>query len=135
MALLGQADRVRLTAHPRATDPATVRLGQAVGDDLVERSQKEQLVATLHHALSDTVCVVVMHGNFDVTDIKVVELVVIRRRRDHDVRRNPKFRPIKYVAEETKDVWWCNCKQAKKRPFCDGTHKLDFVQKQQAVKN
>ncbi|CAF3468627.1 unnamed protein product [Rotaria sp. Silwood1] len=27
---------------------------------------------------------------------------------NHDVRRNPKFRPIKYVAEETKDVWWCN---------------------------
>ena len=38
-----------------------------------------------------------------------------------------KHRPIKYVAEETKDVWFCNCKQSSNLPFCDGTHKTDLV--------
>jgi CDGSH-type Zn-finger protein len=52
----------------------------------------------------------------------------------HLVKKTVKFRPIKYVAEETKDVWFCNCKQSNKSPFCDGTHKLDVVQKAGSVK-
>jgi CDGSH-type Zn-finger protein len=45
-----------------------------------------------------------------------------------------KYRPIKYVAEETKDVWFCNCKQSSNRPFCDGTHKTDLIQTAESVK-
>src|SRR5579863_3970230 len=48
--------------RPRATDPDLERgPGPTVGDDTVERSQKENLVATLHHALADTTCVVITH--------------------------------------------------------------------------
>lgn len=47
----------------------------------------------------------------------------------HLVKKQPKYRPIKYVADETKDVWFCNCKQSENRPFCDGTHKSAEVQK------
>jgi len=50
------------------------------------------------------------------------------------VKRTPKYRPIKYVADETKDVWFCNCKQSSNRPFCDGTHKQEFVQSSYSVK-
>jgi CDGSH-type Zn-finger protein len=45
----------------------------------------------------------------------------------HEKKKSPKYRPIKYIAEETKDVWFCNCKQTKSRPLCDGTHKLDEI--------
>jgi large subunit ribosomal protein L10 len=41
----------------------------------VERSQKEQLVATLHQALADTVCVVVTHQ----TGMTVAEVTDLRR--------------------------------------------------------
>jgi large subunit ribosomal protein L10 len=41
----------------------------------VERSQKEKLVATLHHALDDTVCVVVTHQ----TGLTVAEVTELRR--------------------------------------------------------
>jgi large subunit ribosomal protein L10 len=41
----------------------------------VERSQKEKLVATLHHALADTVCVVVTHQ----TGLTVAEVTNLRR--------------------------------------------------------
>ena len=36
--------------------------------------------------------------------------------------------PVEYVAPETKDVWFCNCKQTSNRPFCDGTHRSQEVQ-------
>jgi large subunit ribosomal protein L10 len=42
----------------------------------VERSQKEQLVASLHQALSDTVCVVVTHQ----TGLTVAEVTDLRRK-------------------------------------------------------
>lgn len=41
----------------------------------MERSQKEQLVATLHHALADTVCVVITHQ----TGLTVAEVTELRR--------------------------------------------------------
>ena len=37
--------------------------------------------------------------------------------------------PVKYVATETKEVWFCNCKQTKNKPFCDGSHRQEEVQK------
>ena len=40
----------------------------------------------------------------------------------------PKYRPIRFEVEETKDYWLCNCKQTSKRPFCDGTHKRQDIQ-------
>ena len=36
--------------------------------------------------------------------------------------------PIRYIATETKDVWFCNCKQTNHRPFCDGTHRDEEIQ-------
>jgi len=41
----------------------------------VERSKKEELVATLHHALADTVCVVITHQ----TGLTVAEVTNLRR--------------------------------------------------------
>jgi len=35
----------------------------------------------------------------------------------------PTHKSLKYEAEKTKTVFFCNCKQTNKRPFCDGTHK------------
>ena len=52
----------------------------------------------------------------------------------HMMKKFPKYRPIKYTAEETKDVYFCNCKKSSSRPFCDGTHKTDIVQKDYSVK-
>ena len=45
-----------------------------------------------------------------------------------------KYRPIKYIADESKDVWFCKCKKSSTRPFCDGTHKTDLVQTEMSVK-
>jgi len=36
--------------------------------------------------------------------------------------------PVRYIAPETKEVWFCNCKQTGSRPFCDGTHRSAEVQ-------
>ena len=52
----------------------------------------------------------------------------------HLTKRVPKYRPIKYTATETKDVYFCNCKQSNNRPLCDGTHKLDIVTAGPSVK-
>ena len=46
----------------------------------------------------------------------------------HFVKKVPKFRPIRFTVEETKEYWLCNCKQSGKRPFCDGTHKRQDIQ-------
>jgi len=35
--------------------------------------------------------------------------------------------PVKYIAPETKDVWFCNCKQTSHKPFCDGSHRGEEV--------
>lgn len=31
--------------------------------------------------------------------------------------------PLVWTADESKEVWLCQCKQTKKAPYCDGTHK------------
>ena len=36
--------------------------------------------------------------------------------------------PVHYIAPETKEVWFCNCKQTSHRPFCDGTHRTEEIQ-------
>jgi len=36
--------------------------------------------------------------------------------------------PVRYIAPETKDIWFCMCKQSENRPFCDGTHRSEEVQ-------
>ena len=38
------------------------------------------------------------------------------------------LKPVKFVAEETKEVWFCNCKQTKKKPFCDNSCESAEVQ-------
>ena len=37
--------------------------------------------------------------------------------------------PITYVAPEDKDIWFCMCKTTKNRPFCDGSHRDEEIQK------
>jgi len=36
--------------------------------------------------------------------------------------------PVKYVAPEDREVWFCNCKQTQHRPFCDGSHRHPDIQ-------
>jgi len=43
------------------------------------------------------------------------------------------LRPVRFECKETKEYWFCNCKQTKNRPFCDGTHKEKFVKDAEAV--
>ena len=33
-----------------------------------------------------------------------------------------KFKSLKYLAEETEDVFFCGCKFSQNPPFCDGSH-------------
>lgn len=44
------------------------------------------------------------------------------------LRRRIKAGPVKYIAPEDREVWFCNCKQTKHRPFCDGSHRSEEVQ-------
>ena len=37
--------------------------------------------------------------------------------------------PVNYIAQESKEVWFCNCKQTSHKPFCDGSHRAEEVQK------
>jgi len=34
-----------------------------------------------------------------------------------------KLHPVRYIPDRDMEVWLCNCKQTKTRPFCDGSHK------------
>ncbi len=43
------------------------------------------------------------------------------------IKRMIRGGPVRYIAPETRDVWFCNCKQTNHRPFCDGTHKTQEV--------
>lgn len=43
-------------------------------------------------------------------------------------RKLVKTGPVEYIAPETKEVWFCNCKQTNNRPFCDGSHRSEEVQ-------
>ena len=36
--------------------------------------------------------------------------------------------PVKYVAPEDRDVWFCMCKHTSHRPFCDGSHRHPDIQ-------
>lgn len=51
--------------------------------------------------------------------------------------RNPhlkiKLRPVRFIAEDTREIWLCNCKQTKRRPYCDGTHKSPQTQAETSV--
>lgn len=38
------------------------------------------------------------------------------------------MKPIRFIPKETKEYVFCNCKQTKNRPFCDGTHKREDIQ-------
>jgi CDGSH-type Zn-finger protein len=44
------------------------------------------------------------------------------------LKRVIKAGPVKYIAPEDRDVWFCNCKQTKNRPFCDGSHRSEEIQ-------
>lgn len=43
-------------------------------------------------------------------------------------RKIVKGGPVRYIAPKTQDIWLCNCKQTKNRPFCDGSHRSAEVQ-------
>ena len=32
------------------------------------------------------------------------------------------FAPVKYLADQSKKVFFCSCKQTNDRPLCDGSH-------------
>ena len=51
------------------------------------------------------------------------------------MKRIIKGGPVSYVATETKDVWFCNCKQTDHRPFCDGTHRNEEIQNMRGDSN
>ncbi|QQP35369.1 CDGSH iron sulfur domain-containing protein 3 mitochondrial [Caligus rogercresseyi] len=37
--------------------------------------------------------------------------------------------PLTYIAPESGNVWFCNCKQTNNAPFCDGSHRDSEIQK------
>ncbi len=37
------------------------------------------------------------------------------------------FRSLKYQPEQDETVWFCQCKQTKTPPFCDGSHNAEEV--------
>lgn len=41
----------------------------------------------------------------------------------HEIKETG-FKPISYVATETKIIGFCGCKHTKKPPICDGSHKM-----------
>ena len=43
------------------------------------------------------------------------------------------LRPVVFKPKETREYWFCNCKQTKNRPFCDGSHNSEFVQTSNSV--
>ena len=32
------------------------------------------------------------------------------------------LKPLKYLADETKEMYFCGCKKTTHQPFCDGSH-------------
>ena len=34
------------------------------------------------------------------------------------------FKPLKYLAEQSKKVFFCSCKQTNDQPLCDGSHNI-----------
>ncbi|XP_047222400.1 CDGSH iron-sulfur domain-containing protein 3, mitochondrial-like isoform X1 [Girardinichthys multiradiatus] len=35
--------------------------------------------------------------------------------------------PLRFVPEKDSTVWLCGCKHTNNPPYCDGTHKQDFI--------
>ncbi|MCP9258267.1 CDGSH iron-sulfur domain-containing protein 3, mitochondrial [Dirofilaria immitis] len=33
------------------------------------------------------------------------------------------LKPVRFIPDKDMEVWFCNCKQTKTRPFCDGSHR------------
>tara|TARA_Y100000590_G_scaffold400259_1_gene484197 strand:- start:772 stop:1014 length:243 start_codon:yes stop_codon:yes gene_type:complete len=41
---------------------------------------------------------------------------------DNSHKKYENFVPLKYIANEDKEVFFCGCKVTKEPPFCDGSH-------------
>jgi CDGSH iron-sulfur domain-containing protein 3 len=41
---------------------------------------------------------------------------------DNSHKKYRKFVSLKYLADETQEVFFCGCKKTKHQPFCDGSH-------------
>ena len=41
---------------------------------------------------------------------------------DGSHRKEGKFKSLKYLATENKDVFFCGCKMSGHQPLCDGSH-------------
>jgi len=41
--------------------------------------------------------------------------------------RAPGLSPLRFVPEKDSTVWLCGCKHTNNPPYCDGTHKQDFI--------
>ena len=41
---------------------------------------------------------------------------------DGSHRKEGKFKSLKYLATESKEIFFCGCKMTNNKPFCDGTH-------------
>ncbi len=37
--------------------------------------------------------------------------------------KGSEFKPVEYVATESKQAWFCACKRTGSTPLCDGAHK------------
>ena len=37
-------------------------------------------------------------------------------------KKEKKFKSVKFVAAENKDIYFCGCKLTNNPPFCDGSH-------------
>ena len=44
------------------------------------------------------------------------------------------FHSHKFQVDENKELMLCNCKQTNSRPFCDGSHKQQWIQDAVSVK-
>lgn len=40
--------------------------------------------------------------------------------------------PVTFEVEKDGTYWLCNCKQTNNRPFCDGTHRQEGIQKKKS---
>ena len=41
---------------------------------------------------------------------------------DSSHKKEGKFKSLKYLADDNKEVYFCGCKMTKHPPFCDGWH-------------
>jgi len=52
----------------------------------------------------------------------------INQSSDHNTKQPMTFRSHKFQVDENKEYVLCNCKQTSNAPFCDGSHKQQWVQ-------